>query len=260
MHLTRTTLLQILLQEIDEWQTLYKARPYCNFTYMQEDAAATVATVSKVATEQITATTRSVSRTASERFVTASAALSTVAKPHISTGSKLYNQHLKEHVDTHIVPIHENHVKPVITTVTTFVSNAYNGMISEFKATCPQLKGQAKDYELHPTVRTFIREKCRDPKDTVNRFLRGVVILLCIIFRNPLWRLLVFVVYLPFRILWYCTPLPLLFPSKKVDDASTTNGEPVPAVKVKKNGSKAKKISPMKTRGRRGKQGDELSL
>lgn len=227
---------------------------------MHEDAAATVATVSKVATEQITATTRSVSRTASERFVMASAALDTVAKPHISTGRNLYNQHVKEHVDKHVVPIHENHVQPVITTVKDMVSTAYNGMISEFKATCPQLKGQAKDYELHPTVRTFIREKCRDPKDTVNRFLRGVVILLCIIFRNPLWRVLVFVVYLPFRILWYCTPLPLLFPSKTKD--ATTNGEPVSAVKVKKNGSaaKGKKTAPMKTRGRRGKQTDELSL
>lgn len=209
-------------QEIDEWQQLYTARSYCNVTYMQEDATATLSAASKVAAEQITVA----SKVATEQLSVAGTQAIKAAEPHLQKGRALYDLHLKEHVDKHVLPIHESHVKPVLaqasqhvavatTEAQNYVDAAYQQIVLEFQSACPNLKLYIRNADLHPVVLSFVKDKCSDPQATVDRVLITALALFVFIFRRFLWRSLLAVLYFPFYLMWYMTPLPLLFPNSK---------------------------------------------
>jgi hypothetical protein len=200
---------------------------------MTEDTTAAVASAGKMATEQLTAAAAIASekvhvatKVAAEQFTVATKVVAKAAEPHIETGRHLYDVHLKEHVDKHVMPMHEAHVKPALKVANKQIAiasveashmaqNIYRRTIAEFKSSCPALKGQLRDMKAHPTLQRFVREKCKDPKGTVDRFLLAITIALTFLFRRFLWRTFWFLVYLPFKILWYVSPLPLFFPSRK---------------------------------------------
>ncbi len=220
-------------QEIEEWRELHSARSYCNFTHITEDTTAAVATAGKIASAQLTAAAAVASehvlvatKTASEQIKVASKVVAHAAEPHIETGRQMYDAHLKEHVDKHLLPIHEAHVKPALKVANKNIAVArkeassqmqsfYRRTISEFKAACPAFKKQLREMQVHPSMQAFLREKCKDPKGTVDRFLAAIAILFVLVFRRFLWRTSRFLIYLPFQIMWYVSPLPLFFPSRK---------------------------------------------
>lgn len=190
-------------------------------------------TASKIAAAQLTAAAHVASekvlvatKTASEQIKVATEVVVHAAEPHIETGRQMYDAHLKEHVDKHILPIHEAHVKPVLKVANKNIAVArkeasnraqslYRRTISEFKATCPAFKKQLRDMNVHPSMQSYVREKCSDPKGTVDRVLLALAILFVLVFRGFLWRTFWFWIYLPFQIMWYVSPLPLFFPSRK---------------------------------------------
>ena len=204
-----------------------------------------MATVSKIASAQLTAAAAVASekvlvatKTASEQIKVAAEVVVHAAEPHIETGRHMYDAHLKEHVDKHLLPIHEAHVKPALKVANKNIAVArkeasnrmqrlYRRTISEFKATCPAFKKQLREMNVHPSMQSFVHEKCKDPKGTVDRFLVAMAILFALVFRGFLWRTFWFLIYLPFKIMWYVSPLPLFFPSRKkavpdIADAATS--------------------------------------
>jgi hypothetical protein len=200
---------------------------------MTEDTTAAVASAGKLATEQLTAAAaiasekvHVASKVAVEQLTVATKVVAKAAEPHIESGRHLYDLHMKEHVDKHVMPIHEAHVKPAlkeankqieIATVEAshMAHNIYRRVIAEFKSSCPALKRQLRDMNAHPILRRFVSEKCSDPKGTIDRFLLGLAIVHAFLLRRFLWRTFWFLVYLPFKIMWYVSPLPLFFPSRK---------------------------------------------
>eukprot|EP00545_Synedropsis_sp_CCMP1620_P011304 CAMPEP_0119031478 /NCGR_PEP_ID=MMETSP1176-20130426/41565_1 /TAXON_ID=265551 /ORGANISM="Synedropsis recta cf, Strain CCMP1620" /LENGTH=626 /DNA_ID=CAMNT_0006987873 /DNA_START=33 /DNA_END=1913 /DNA_ORIENTATION=- len=251
-------------REIDEWQELYQARSYCNFTHMQEDTTASLAAATKVASDQLTvagkAATEKLSvagKVATEKLSVAGKVASEqlkvatkAAEPTLQKGRALYDQHLKETIDKHVLPIHEAHVKPALRTASktvkvatveaeNYVDAAYQRLVMEFQNTCPSLKANIRDANFPPAMLKFVHAKCQDPQNTVNRFLLTILAVVCFIFRRFLWRSLLAVLYLPFYILWYLTPLPLIFPAhikkeNNLEDDQSENAASKRAVAKKK--------------------------
>lgn len=230
-----------------------------------------MATASKIATAQLTAAAAVASeqvlvatKSASEQIKVATKVVAHAAEPHIETGRHMYDAHLKEHVDKHLLPIHEAHVKPALKVAnkniavarkkaSTQMQSLYRRSISEFKAACPAFKKQLREMQVHPSMQSFVREKCKDPKGTVDRLLAAIAILFALLFRGFLWRTFMFLIYLPFRIMWYVSPLPLFFPSRKavVPDIADVVASSTSAAEVTSNngpanfdGFKKEKVGP----------------
>jgi len=199
---------------------------------MTEDTTAAVAKAGEFTTEKVSAVTEqlsavtkvvsekvlSASKVATEQISIASQVVSKATEPLQVKCRELYDLHLKEHVDKHVW----QHVKPALNVAgenikeaRNFVNQVYQRMIAEFKSTCPEMKSQMRAMKLHPTMLTYVKEKCKNPKETVDRFLLAILIVVALVFRRFVWRTLLFFLYLPFQIIWYTTPLALLFPRKK---------------------------------------------
>mmetsp|Transcript_15833 Transcript_15833/g.23979 ORF Transcript_15833/g.23979 Transcript_15833/m.23979 type:complete len:553 (-) Transcript_15833:244-1902(-) len=205
-------------KEIEEWQATFNARSYCNLTHIQEDATATM-----------TAAAAAASKIAAEQAATATRAASKAAEPHIEAGrkalNKLYDENLKETVDKHISPVHEAHIRPTVSKISEVANSGFQKAkelaakarrrsISEFKDSCIGFKAHLRQANFPKVVRDFVRQKCKEPEQTIDRFLLAILLFFVIIFRKFLWRTTKRILYFPFRVLWYCTPLPLLFGRK----------------------------------------------
>jgi hypothetical protein len=189
---------------------------------VSRQATEQITVASKVATEQLSVA----GKVATERLSVASKAATKAVEPHIQKGRELYDLHVKEHVDKHVMPLHEAHVKPALqkasaqvvvasTEAQNYVDAACQRMVLEFQSTCSSLKSHVKEANLHPAMLTYVNDRCQDPQATVNSFLLGVLVIVCLIFRRFLWRSLLAILYLAFSIMWYMTPLPLFFPSNR---------------------------------------------
>eukprot|EP00547_Thalassionema_nitzschioides_P002546 CAMPEP_0194207252 /NCGR_PEP_ID=MMETSP0156-20130528/6043_1 /TAXON_ID=33649 /ORGANISM="Thalassionema nitzschioides, Strain L26-B" /LENGTH=540 /DNA_ID=CAMNT_0038933965 /DNA_START=79 /DNA_END=1701 /DNA_ORIENTATION=- len=216
-------------KEVEEWQATFKARSYCNLTHIQEDTAATVSAAATAA-----------SKLASEQAVIAARIASKAAEPHIETSRKFLNQkydeHLKETVDVHVSPFYETHIKPTVSKISELVTSGFGNVkqlssnsrkraIEEFKASCIGFKAHLRQANFPKFFRDFVRQKCKEPEQTVDRFFMAVLLIFVIIFRRVLWRTAKRVVYFPFWVMWYLTPLPLLFGRKRSNSAEPIKSE-----------------------------------
>ena len=147
------------------------------------------------------------------------------SEPYVQHSRILYKKYLKDHVDRHFVPVFEKHVKPGLETasgyllaVTLRIQSMYNlrrrQLIKSFRESCPGLKWRVKEAALPVFVRTFVSKKCKEPEETVDRFLLFLLISFTLFFRGFLARTLLFVIGLPFKVLWWLSPMGLVFRGK----------------------------------------------
>jgi hypothetical protein len=147
------------------------------------------------------------------------------SEPYVQRGRILYNKYLKDHVDRHFVPVFEKHVKPGLEAASGYllavilkIQSMYNlrrkQLIKSFRERCPSLKGRVKEAALPALVTTFVSKNCKEPEETVDRFLLFLLISFALVFRGFLARTLLFVICLPFKVLWLLSPMRLVFRGK----------------------------------------------
>lgn len=210
--------------EIASWEETHNSRSYCNLTHISEDSWAATMTASKVASEQITV---------------GAAYVAKVSEPHVQMGYELYDQHIREHVEKHYTPVHETHVVPFLAFAATLFSTAgdtireaggaaHRGLVTGTrKRVCPLLKKAAS---TNHSLKKSIHRECQNPAGLLRKFFLVLLAIIALVFRKPVWRAIKGIVCFPFKAMWYCTPLPLLFGRKVV----VFQEEAVKETKVKK--------------------------
>jgi hypothetical protein len=175
---------------------------------------------------------------------------------HILTKTQVYyEEHLKEHVDKHVVP----YAVPALSKTGVVLNKAWketfsltrqvhNRLVQSYKKSCPNTLKKIQQMEHAPEcVVKHVQESCRDPVTTVNTFLLTVLFVVVVMSRSFLWRKTVALVLLPFRIMWFFSPLRLLFCQTPKNQESSTNDEmgdddtPIPSLLKSK---KVNKVPP----------------
>ena len=169
------------------------------------------------------------------------------AAPHVKTLRTQYKVHVQPQVDQHVLPVYKQHVLPfyqkavvplidkavelkdeVTPRIAALANHAHGKMVASYKASCPNTRKQLQNMNAPPAYIQRVSEWCQTPEQTVTVFLKIMLGLLILIFRKFLWRTLIGLVLLPFRILWFVSPLRLIFGKKKAneDDGNVTPPQP----------------------------------
>mmetsp|Transcript_148 Transcript_148/g.243 ORF Transcript_148/g.243 Transcript_148/m.243 type:complete len:631 (+) Transcript_148:46-1938(+) len=230
-------------KDLADWERLHSGRSYCNVTHIGEDTYKIAQVAAKAATEKADVAqkqARVLARQASEKaFV--------VAEPHLKKSRELYNLHLKETVDKHILPHYETAVKPAMekhvwpwvpvlqsnvqnarATVSQEMKKTHVKIAKEFEAACPPIIGKLKtlkkehDRLVPDVVVREMKKACSMPEDSVASFLWFSLFCVAFIFRVRVIRTVKFIILLPFRIIWFFTPLRLLLPKGRPVDPSAS--------------------------------------
>eukprot|EP00547_Thalassionema_nitzschioides_P010553 CAMPEP_0194227968 /NCGR_PEP_ID=MMETSP0156-20130528/43129_1 /TAXON_ID=33649 /ORGANISM="Thalassionema nitzschioides, Strain L26-B" /LENGTH=483 /DNA_ID=CAMNT_0038960467 /DNA_START=75 /DNA_END=1523 /DNA_ORIENTATION=- len=219
-------------KEIEEWQDMFRARSYCNLTYIQEDAnvliktttAASIDAVSKatmiasehaiVAQKYAQKYAKSVMERTSENAVVmkeyanqAAAKATKMAEPHVATGTEMYNKNLKPSVDKYLNPINEGYIRPALQQVQPALVQtqdlAREGLVrgqdtviegrsiavQRFEAFCLGWERELVESESTATqwAHGFIREKCSNPEQSIDRFALAILLMIALFYRQQLW-------------------------------------------------------------------------
>mmetsp|Transcript_4973 Transcript_4973/g.7537 ORF Transcript_4973/g.7537 Transcript_4973/m.7537 type:complete len:633 (-) Transcript_4973:108-2006(-) len=231
-------------KDLVDWESLHSSRSYCNVTHMGEDTYKAAQVAAKLAGERADVAkkqARVLARQASEKaFV--------VAQPHLKKSRELYNQHVKESVDKHILPRYKSSVKPVVDAhvwpwVPVLQSNLENAIekvhivmqkthakiAKEFESACPPIIGKMKainkdhDGIIPDLVIDKTKEACSAPEESVTYFLWFSLCVFAFIFRSRVMRTFKYIILLPFRIIWFFTPLRFLLPKRRPADPDTSH-------------------------------------
>jgi hypothetical protein len=244
-------------EEVSRWEQLYGSRSYCNFTYIQEDTVAAAVATQKTLVKHATRAAKRATK-ATRNFVNMS---KQKAEPLVKTTKQLlekhiltktqayYEEHLKEHVDKYVVP----YAVPAMSKTGVVLNKAWketfsltrrahNRLVQSYKNSCPNTLKRIQQMEHAPeSMVRHVQESCRDPVTTVNTFLWTVLFVVVVMFRSFLWNKTLALVLLPFRIIWFFSPLRLLLGQTPKHQESSTNDEmgdddtPIPSlVKSKK--------------------------
>jgi len=213
---------------------LYGTRSYCNFTFIQEDTvAAAVATQKVVADQAVKAADRATKATRSLVETSVKKAEPHVKKtralfqehlqPQVDKTHDYYKQHMKPHVDKHVtpyaVPLFEKAsilANMVWVKVKALTKAAHSRLVASYKASCPNTLKRLEKMEHAPaSMFLHVKQSCHDAEKTVNTFLWTLLYIFVFIFRSFLWRKLIALILLPFQIVWFFSPLRLLFGKRK---------------------------------------------
>lgn len=218
-------------KEIARWEELYGARSYCNFTYMQEDAMQSAIYAQKVVADYATkAGTKLADASKQVAEATKKVAEPLVLKtrnrliqrsqPHVDKARGLYQQFVQPHVDTYLVPYYNQYMTPLfgklvtlmthsVTQVKSLTTRGHDQLVASYKSSCPSTLERLDQMKAPAIVVTPVQTSCRDPTKTVNTSLWAVLLVMVFLFRSFLWGTAVRMVLLPFRILWFFSPMRL---------------------------------------------------
>ena len=113
----------------------------------------------------------------------------------------------------------------------------FNKVVAKYAEECPKasasLKNFAKeqDFQIPVSVLQSLDTSCQQPQESVIMALYIVGAIFLLLFRKALLRLVKWLIFLPFRILWFFNPLRFCFGSKK------KNIVPAPTKAVPPSGS-----------------------
>lgn len=221
------------------------ARGYCNFTYMQEDAYVAAGVAQKkvkenlvVAADQATKAARQASKAARQLSDKAAVA----ATPHLKRTRAIYEESVKPHVDKHVTPVvapvYNQHLVPVLEKAALYqkealthlkegTSKLHKGLVKRFEKDCPVSRRRLKEMDAPAFIMDHMNEACSKPEKTVNRYLLTILVIFVLIFRSFLWRTFWRLFLLPFRIVWFFSPLRFFFPKKTTADAESVTPDTV---------------------------------
>ena len=206
-------------QEVEYWWEMHRKRPYCNFTYMYEDAT--------LLTES---TQHAVVDLANRSMHSASDYLA----PYTTPVQKAYDTYLKKHVHSAAAVV-EPHVTPVMKRarevteqsqqeVMATSQRALGAIVDQLAQNCPAEALSPEGLQSAGFQRRNVDRVCRDPQATVVFSLKVVAYLVLFACRRLLWRMMVGTVR---TILWI-----LFYPGRLLIRAV----RPVPKANVKMEG------------------------
>jgi hypothetical protein len=163
------------------------------------------------------------------------------SKPHLDQIRKIYDAHLNEPVSRYVIPVYENYLTPllevagiqvglVMTNIGEAATLVHRRLIDEFKVLCPRARRDLKKLKAPVLMIDILKQHCQKPREAVDLALIILFLLCTIIFRKAIWRTTTAIVWLPFNVAWYCSPLRFLFRSKTTSspsDKGLIEGEPV---------------------------------
>lgn len=132
---------------------------------------------------------------------------------------------MKPHVDKHITP----YAAPLWKELSIILKEgwaeakqlsreAHDQLVSLYKGTCPGTLKRLEEMEHAPTSMVdHVKKSCREPEKTVDTFLWTFLCIFVFVFRSFLWR--TFVVR-PVSIVWFLSPLRLVFGKRKVESSA----------------------------------------
>ena len=229
----------LCLQEISRWEELYSARSYCNYTYIEEDAIAAAISIQKVVVDR-----------AAKIFHQVVNLTTKVAEPYAAKMRKLYNihvqpqvdktlthyqVHMEPHVQNYILPFHKQYLAPFVTKLGVLVdkivvegkslaSRGHSHLVTTYQSTCPKALERLSIMDAPPFLVYHLRISCQDAIKTVNAFFWICLVVLTLIYRNFLLMGVIGIVLCPFRIMWFFSPLRLLFGKEKQSLDAEENG------------------------------------
>jgi hypothetical protein len=231
------------LQEISYWEELQSARPYCNFTYIQEDAVAAAIAIQNVVADRAAKITRhvidSTTKAAEPHAEKMRKSYNNLYNMHVQSQvdktRTLYQNHVKPHVQKHVLPFQKQYLAPLLKKLGVLVykfvvegkslaSRAHAYLVVSYQSTCPKALEQLSQMDAPPVLVDRVNLSCQDANTTVNAFLWTILVLLALIFRKFLSRNVIGIVLLPFRIIWFFSPLRLLFGKRKQSVDAEENG------------------------------------
>lgn len=132
------------------------------------------------------------------------------------------------------MPLHDSYVAPAATHTGNYLTAAVNflrqigaaghaSLVQSLRDTCPQAKKKTSGILLGS-----VKATCKRPAEAVNATLWTILIIVGVIWRRRILNTITRIILFPFRLLWYMTPLPLLFGKKRPNvppaENGTTNG------------------------------------
>lgn len=258
------------LQSVLRWEKLYSERSYCNLTHVKEDMRAAISHATRLASEQAAVATEKALQASRRAADHAAVHLSVAAKhvsrvandvaekasiaaaPHVQKSRELYDQHLKQHVEklrehheTYLLPVHKKYIVPAIPVVILYATKAkdslqlladraFAALVVGLKKSCPlvlkQLRKMEKRSKYFVGLSPPVQQGCKNPEESVVSLLTALLVIFIVIFRLTVWRVAKGVIFVPFNIIWFFSPLRLLRrkTTKKSQEAkkpkSATNG------------------------------------
>ena len=108
----------------------------------------------------------------------------------------------------------------------------FNKVVAKYTEECPKASASVKnfakkkDFELPVSLLHSMDTSCQQPRESVVMALYIVSAIFFLLFRKTLLRLVKWVIFLPFRILWFFNPLRFCFGSKEKTVPAPTKAEP----------------------------------
>jgi hypothetical protein len=156
-------------------------------------------------------------------------------KPQVDKTLTLYQVHVEPHMQKHVLPFQKQYLAPLFQKICVLVdkivvqgkslaSRAHSYLVASYQSTCPKALEQLSHMDVPPFLVDHVNISCQNANKTVNACLWILLVLLTLIYRKFLSRSLVRIVLLPFRIMWFFSPLRLLFGKQKQSVDAEENG------------------------------------
>jgi len=200
------------------WEEKFANRSYLNLTHVANDAYSYAAQTTQSTSETIA---RAAAPVAEKIVPITKQVYETHVVPSAVKSKELYDVHMKTHVDKAIAetafPIYNAHIAPHLkmakTTAVELGETIFDTMTTQFEAFCPTALESIKStqvktgVQLPPSLMEAAVYSCDHPEEEVAVFLKGVAILVALIFRRLIFRVIFGTIFLVVRIVWFFTPL-----------------------------------------------------
>jgi hypothetical protein len=253
-------------------------------THIGEDAAATAYAVSEQATVHVKVA--AVQATVLVRQL--SVKTLQAAAPHVDKSKKLIYEHVvekvKPHYEQHVKPHYDKYAAPAVTKAAVLGEQCrveyvvpamavvqdraiqsmdkiqqesqkqFHVLLAMFAKECPKALSAAKSFakDKDITLPNFIVKEwnsvCNHPQESITTLLQATAILLVLLFRRTIFRTVMWLIRLPFRIVVFVVffPLQLLFGSKKKTTRQQTTTTTTTRTTKNATNNGAKKVTVVK--------------